>query len=481
MEKEMIKQNKTKLLYRVAGACCMTVGASASDITNNFQRVDRPNILLILADDLGYGDVGVYGCKDIHTPVIDGLARDGMLFTDAYVTHSTCGPSRAGLLTGRHPLRFGFWCNPDYIIPSQGQPNAPLGLPPSEITVAQVLKEAGYRTGIVGKWHLGKHKLLHPMRFGFDSFYGILGAQTWYFDVSRHSETFDGVLRNYEFVKEPEYMTYGFAREAVDFVLSEDSRPWFMFLSFNAPHTPLMPDYWKSGDPIGARGPSNVAAENRLVYKNMVEAMDRSIGRVLNAVNKNGQLGNTLVVFLSDNGGTTISGAYDNGSLRGWKGDVFEGGIRVPFIARWPRVIPPGSRVSQVVSSLDLMPTFAAAAGASLPNNRNLDGVNLIPLFSNLVLPDETRTLFWRKSSGMLAVRQGQFKALLNERGNVMLFDLEKDLSEKTDLSGKFPEVTAELNKKMKVWQAKQPPHMWVTVKDWEGWRKQMGNFGWHD
>jgi arylsulfatase A-like enzyme len=475
----MVFQKKVRQTFRIAGACGFSAVTAVAGAEKKSQGADRPNILLILADDLGYGDIGVHGCKDILTPVIDGLARDGMLFTDAYVTHSTCGPSRAGLMTGRHPMRFGFSTNPDYIIPNQ--PEAPLGLPPSEITMAQVLKGAGYRTGLVGKWHLGHSKSLHPLKFGFDSFYGILGAQNWYFDVNASSGTFKGVLRNYDFVKEPEYLTYGFAREAVDFVTADDARPWFLYLAFTAVHTPLMADTWKQGDPLTNQGPSKIPAENRLVYKNMLEAMDASIGRVLTSLEQTGQAKNTLVVFLSDNGGTKNSGAYNNGPLRDWKGSLFEGGVRVPCMARWPGVIPPGTRSSQVISSLDLLPTFADMAGARLPTDRTLDGVSLVPLFEQQMLPDGVRTLFWRDGRDVLAVRHGNWKAFLDKNGKVMLYDLGKDVSEKADLSAGFPEIAFELRKKMELWQQQLPPDLWIRVDDWDGWRKQMGNFDWDE
>jgi len=477
-------QNRVRKVVGAAGVCGLAAVAPAASFsaggTLKGPGTDshRPNILLILADDLGYADIGVHGCKDIDTPVIDRLAHDGMLFSDAYVTHPTCSPSRAALLTGRHQLRFGFFTNPDYIIPDQ--PGAPLGLPHSEITLAQVLKDAGYRTGMVGKWHLGKPKAHHPLRFGFDSFYGILGAQHWFFDVNKASGTFEGVLRDYEFVIEPEYLTYGFARETVDFVTDKDSRPWFMFLSFTAPHTPLMADTWKPGDPVSGSGPSKVPAENRLVYKNMVEAMDRSIGRVLDAVEQKGQTGNTLVIFLSDNGGTKQTGAYDNGPLRDWKGTIFEGGVRVPFIARWPGVIPPGTRSAQVISSLDLMTTFAAAAGTRPPQDRVLDGISLLPYLKDPAAATVDRSLFWRQH-GRVGLRSGPWKAYLEKNGRISLYHLGKDISEKEDVAAGFPEIASELKKKIELWQQQLPPHLWTRVDDWDGWRKQMGNFDWDD
>lgn len=476
-------QGRFKTVFGAAGVCGLAAVA-AENVSVTVKGSDavsmRPNILLILADDLGYADIGVHGCEDIDTPVLDRLAHDGILFTDAYVTHPTCSPSRAALLTGRHQLRFGFVSNPDYIIPNY--PEAPLGMPLSEITIAQVLKGAGYRTGLVGKWHLGKPKAHHPLRFGFDSFYGILGAQHWFFDVNMHSGTFNGVLRDYEFVIEPEYLTYGFAREAVDFIRAGDPRPWFMFLSFTAPHTPLMADTWKPGDPMSNHGPSDDPAENRLVYKNMVEAMDQSIGRVLDAVEQKGQSGNTLVIFLSDNGGTKITGAYDNGPLRDWKGSIWEGGVRVPFIARWPGVIPPGTRSAQVISSLDFMPTFAEVAGTRPPEDRVLDGISLLPFFADPAA-QQTRTLFWEDGRGRLAIRQGSWKAYLETRGGMALYNLADDLSETTDLAARHPERTERFRTEMTAWKQQMPQAMWTRLPppDWEGWRKQMGNFDWDE
>ena len=323
----------------------------------------KPNILLIVGDDMGYADVGFHGCKDIPTPNLDALAASGVRFTSGYVTGPYCSPTRAGLLTGRYQTRFGHEFNPG------GQDT---GLPLTETTLADRLKAAGYATGLVGKWHLGAEAAMHPQKRGFDEFFGFLGGAHSYFKAG-------GILRGTEPVSEMDYTTDAFGREAVAFIERHKGEPWFLYLAFNAVHTPM-----DATEDRLARFP-NIADKQRRTYSAMMLAMDEVVGRVRRKLSEVGLERNTLVTFISDNGGPAMPGVTVNGSrndpLRGSKRTTLEGGIRVPFIISWPGHVKPGVFGSPAVQ-LDLHATALAAAGVAAKPEWKLDGVNLLPFLS---------------------------------------------------------------------------------------------------
>ncbi len=320
----------------------------------------KPNILLIVGDDMGYGDVGFHGCKDIPTPNLDALAAAGVRFTNGYVSGPYCSPTRAGLLTGRYQQRFGHEFNP-----GTGKD----GLPLTETTLADRLKAAGYVTGIVGKWHLGNLPAMHPQQRGFDEFFGFLGGSHSYL-------TTGGILRGTQPVKEMDYTTDAFGREAQAFIAKHKTEPWFLYLAFNAVHTPM-----QATDGRLAKFP-NIADPRRRTYDAMMLAMDEAIGGVRKKLLESGQEENTLVCFISDNGGPTMKGTTTNGSsnapLRGSKRTTLEGGIRVPFIVSWKGKLKPGV-FDQPAIQLDLTATALAAAGVTIQPEWQLDGVNLLP------------------------------------------------------------------------------------------------------
>jgi len=398
----------------------------------------KPNIVVIVSDDQGYADVGVHGCKDIPTPNLDALARAGARCTDGHVSCPVCSPTRAGLMTGRYQQRFGHEFNP-----APGTVMMPAG----EITLAQLLRRAGYATGIVGKWHLGMLDDQHPMSRGFDSFFGFLSGSHSYIDWRRGQP----ILRGIEPVSEPTYLTEAFAREAIAFIDRNKEKRFFLYLPFNAVHAPL-----EATQRYLDRFPK-IADEKRRTYAAMLSAMDDAIGGVLAAIQRAGVEEDTLVFFFSDNGGPPVN-ASSNGPLRGYKGETWEGGIRVPFFVKWPRRIKPGTVYDRPVIALDVLPTAVAAAGGDLPKDRAIDGVDLMPYLTGEKTGPPHERLFWRMGADRSAVRMGSWKLVRATGGTGGLFDLSKDLGERNDLSEKEPAKRKELEAAFAAWEKEVGP-----------------------
>lgn len=358
---------------------------------------EKPNIIVILLDDLGYADVGFNGSTEILTPNIDRVAEDGVRFSRGYVTHAVCGPSRAGLITGRYQDRFGASRNPLFAPKDSTQ-----GLPLSEETLADALGRGGYTSSIIGKWHLGAHESLYPLNRGFDEFFGFLSGGHQYFpemwtirDKTEAREQWDGyrtrIMRNNGRVEEHEYLTDALSREAVDFVERHAKQtPFFLYLSYNAPHTPM-----QATDKYLSRY-DHIEDEKRRTYAAMVSAVDDGVGELYEALDRHGLTENTLIFFLSDNGGPTPDNASDNSPLRGVKGDFYEGGVRVPYAVSWPAVLPNNMDYDNPVSSLDIFATSVVHAGVE-PLNK-LDGVDLIPFLTGENSAQPHKALFWRNS-----------------------------------------------------------------------------------
>ncbi len=433
-----------------------TVFGSTVALATVGQRLSRagalrkPNILVILADDLGYADVGFNGCQDIPTPNIDSLAQDGVRFTDGYVTHPWCAPTRAGLMTGRYQQRFGFEDNPRFDFKDEIA-----GLPEGEITLAQVLKQVGYVCGLVGKWHLGAHPKFHPIRRGFDEFFGFRGGGHDYF---KSRESLDEPMyqlpleRGFgEWLPLQGYLTFVLAQQAVQFIKRHRDKPFFLYLAFNSPHGPLQA-------PNGyVQKFAHIADKRRQVYAAMVGSLDDAVGQVLKALRDEGLEEETIIFFLSDNGGPI--GERGNGSrnepLRGGKGGLYEGGIRVPFAFQWKGKLPAGKVYEHPVICLDIFATAAAAAGADLPTDRKIDGVNLLPYLrgERSDLPHEH--LFWRVGGGAgLVVRDSRYKLFRRKDGTVELYDLQNDIGEQNNLAKELPEVVERLSKALDAWNS---------------------------
>ena len=422
----------------------------------------QPNILLIVGDDMGYADVGFHGGKEIPTPNLDALAASGVRFTNGYVSGPYCSPTRAGLMTGRYQTRFGHEFNPS---------GATAGLPLSETTIADRLKAAGYFTGLVGKWHLGALPEMHPQKRGFDEFFGFLGGSHDYFKYA-------GVLRGNTPHDESLYLTDAFAREAVDFIKRHKAEPWFLYLAFNAVHTPMQAD-----DARLARF-SHIADTKRRTYAAMMVAMDEAIGQVRQAVANAGLEGDTLVAFISDNGGPAMPGVTVNASindpLRGSKRTTLEGGIRVPFLLSWPGHIQPGVYDKPVIQ-LDLTATALAAAGVPAPTDTQVDGVDLAPFVSGQNTSAPHDTLLWRFGQQM-AIRQGDYKLVRYDvnadtrtgAGNqgvtaAKLYNLADDIGETNDLSSAMPERAQELQAAWDAWNATLAKPLWGSKEGGEG------------
>ena len=419
------------------------------------QSVQKPNVIVILVDDMGYADVGFNGCKDIPTPNIDRIATNGVKFTSGYVTYSVCGPSRAGLLTGRYPQRFGYERNPQY------RPHDPnMGLPKSESTLAETLKKVGYKSGIVGKWHQGADISNHPLNRGFDEFFGHLGGGHAYFPdelTIKDSYSVDNdegksyrtwIMRNHEPIQTKKYLTDEFSDEAVQFVERHQKEPFFLYLAYNAPHGPLQatPEYLD-------RFP-NILNKKRKTYAAMVSAVDDGVGRLLDKLEALNLDKNTIVYFLSDNGGPEQTNGSDNGVLREGKSSIYEGGYRVPFVMQWKGTVSP--RVyDNPVSSLDIFATIAALSKSPIKKDKPLDGVNLIPFLTgkNKSLPHET--IFLRKFDYKeYSVRYKDLKLVLKKDNIPQLFNLKEDIGEQKDIAKEFPDEVQKIDALRKKWDS---------------------------
>lgn len=428
------------------------IAATAASAADRSAR--KPNLIIILTDDQGYHDVGFNGCKDIPTPNLDSIAANGVRFSNGYVSYSVCSPSRAGLLTGRYEQRFGHERNPRF------QPDNPQsGLPLSEATLADVLGKVGYQSGIIGKWHLGAHPDLHPLKRGFNEFFGMLGGGHRYFpeeltikdtnDARNEADSYRlWILRNNTPVKTTRYLTDEFSDEAVRFVTRHKEDPFFLFLAYNAPHGPLQATERYLSRFSGIKNPK------RRTYAAMVSAVDDGVGRLLAKLRELGIENNTLIFYLSDNGGPIDANGSNNDPLRGSKGSPWEGGWRVPFAARWPGVLPKGRVYDQPVISLDIFATIAALAKAPLDPARPLDGVNLIPYLTGSQSGVPHDTIYLRMyDKGAFAVRSGDLKLVIPQRdSSPKLYDLRRDIGESADIAAKDPAALNELEKRRVEW-----------------------------
>jgi len=455
--------------------------ALANEPPNKQSR--RPNIVLIVADDLGYGDIACFrgnarwktvkpapeSVQPAETPHIDRLAAGGLMMTDFHSNDSVCSPTRAAIMTGRYQHRSGvinvlgqFTQATKKLTPPGEEPF--VGLRLSETTMAEVLRNCGYRTACIGKWHLGPLESHQPMDQGFDHFFGTSGGADDNFSmVDTRGRTI--LWRDREAVPASgEYFTDAIASEAIEFMCREDDKPFFVYLSFTAPHLPYfgpndrkLGEQWNNNTQLPAEGPSEHSHE---AYQEIIAALDAAVGRIVTALQKAGLADNTLIVFTSDNGPVDCGSAVP---YRGRKTNLYEGGTRVPTIAYWPGHIAEGGRNSTTAISMDLLPTFAAIAGCDVPAKLKLDGVDLAPLWLRGESP-APRQLFWERGTGVhmhnfdrriFAVRDGNWKLVQGKSdGPLELYDLQIDPRETHDVAAENPQIVARLKKAFDDWKA---------------------------
>lgn len=456
-----------------------------------------PNVLLIVVDDLGFNDITFYGGGigkgSVPTPQIDSIAAQGIHFTRGYTGNASCAPSRAALLTGRYPTRVGFEftpASPQFMkmisgdsFKEENAENYPdpgsLGLPSSELTLPEVLKEKGYHSLAIGKWHLGYNDGLMPNDQGFDEFLGLLGGGGLFLEeddpeVVNSKQDFDPIDRflwpNLQYAvrfnkgdrfKPDSHMTDYLSREAIAAIEANRNRPFFMYLSYNAPHTPLQSEK-RDYDALG-----HIEDHTERTYAGMIRGLDRGIGQVLDSLEKNGLSDNTMVIFTSDNGGADYLGLPDlNKPYRGWKMTLFEGGIRTPYFIRWPEKIAAGSQYNSPVAHIDIFSTVLAAAGLQPPADRVIDGRDILATALDSKQPPLDRPLFWR-SGGYKVVQQDGWKLqLLEHNGKAWLFNLNEDPTEQNNLSASYPEKFSQLRKVLYSLDRQMVGPLWPSLAD---------------
>ncbi|MGB5221487.1 MAG: sulfatase-like hydrolase/transferase [Polyangiales bacterium] len=500
----------TRVKWRIKRDKTMESGKSAYlEAPLSPVAVERPpNIVILLADDLGKYEVSTYGADHIQTPNIDRIGAEGVVFEEGYVTAPTCAPSRAGIMTGRVQNRYGFetqimehyptnwieYISGRWIVDTgefvvKSKPSFPAewqahkqGVPPSEITLAHVLKKYGYATGLVGKWHLGVSRKQVPLERGFDYQFGFNGAfslytpeRNWPHVVNHEHKSFSAqyqwgmgrreeaaILENGKVVREEQYLTYAFRDRMKKFIEDHKEEPFFLYAAFSAPHVPFQApiEYYCQY--------AHVEDDNKRVYYSMISALDDAIGEVHQTIKDAGIEDDTLIFLLSDNGGASYTHATDNGPLKGGKLTQFEGGINVPFMMKWKGKVPAGMRYQHPVSSTDIFATSVAAVGGSLPGDREYDGVDLLPFVNGQAEGVPHQTLYWR-ADHIWAIRDGKYKLILSTRdGWAELYDLEVDKPEQINLKEQMPELYEKLRTLHKEWQdekLKKKP-MWPRIMD---------------
>jgi len=424
---------------------CILTLISCSSINDS-----KPNIIIILADDAGYSDFGFMGSDEIKTPNLDQLALDGVTFNNAYVSASVCSPSRAGLLTGMYQQRFGHECNLDSDVNNSFDPN--------QITIAEALKTEGYTTGLIGKWHLGDKTQNHPLKNGFDYFWGFIsGARNYFYnpnEVNRNS--IRNVVENYSQTKFEGYLTDVLGEKAISFINknNQSNNPFFLFLSFNAPHTPM-----QAKEEVLKKFKDNP----RQVYASMMWSMDEAIGNVIDALKENNQYDNTIIYFLSDNGAAMSNNASPF-PFKGWKGNQFEGGIKTPMIMTWKNKIKSNTQFDGFTSALDIFKTSLEVSNVNDDLMVNADGKNIMNYINDNTIQNEN--LFWRKDK-MATVRSGNYKLIRLNDTSTVLYNIENNFFEDLDLKLIERSIHDSLLRLLSAWEDRLIDPNWIENKDW--------------
>jgi len=424
---------------------CFSLLVSCSTETDS-----KPNIIIILADDAGYSDFGFMGSDEIKTPNLDQLAFDGVTFNNAYVSASVCSPSRAGLLTGMYQQRFGHECNLDSDVNNSFDPN--------QITIAEALKTEGYNTGLIGKWHLGDKTQNHPLKNGFDYFWGFIsGARNYFYDPNEEfRNSIRNVVENYTQTRFDGYLTDVLGDKAIGFINKnhESNNPFFLFLSFNAPHTPM-----HAKDDVLEKFKDNP----RKVYASMMWSMDEAIGNVVEVLKENDQYDNTIIYFLSDNG-AAMSNDASPFPFKGWKGNQYEGGIKTPMIMTWKNKIKSNTQFDGFISALDIFKTSLEASNVNKEYMINADGKNIMNFLNDNNIKNEN--LFWRKDK-MATVRSGDYKLIRLNDTSTVLYNIKKNYFEDFDLKINESQVHDSLLKLLSSWENTLIDPNWIENKNW--------------
>ncbi len=455
---------KKSISALVASVVQLIVPNEAIAVLSNPEKA-KPNFILIIADDLGYADLSLHGSKQIPTPNIDRLAKEGVNFTQGYVSSPVCGPSRAGLMTGRNQVKFGFDNNM-----AENQPGFDpkfQGLPVSEKTIAERLKPLGYVSALVGKWHLGYEPHFHPLKRGFDEFWGYQGGGHDYFTSQPDGKGYLSPIEcNYKTPQPITYLTDDKGDECVDFIRRHKDQPFFLFASFNAPHAPMQ------ATEADLELFKHIKDTKRRTYCAMVHRLDVNIGRIMDALKEEGLDENTLVVFISDNGGPCDQNASINAPLNGQKGILLEGGIRVPFIMRWQGILPEGQLYHHPVTSLDITPTFLELAGGKMADEDDFDGVNLMPYITGQVREQPHKILNWRFTISAV-IREGNWKLVRLPDRLPMLYDLSEDISEQHDVALQNIDRTRSMLRQLGEWDVSLPHPVFLEGAVWK--KQQLG------
>lgn len=464
----------------------------------------KPNIVILMADDLGYFDISLHGNPHIQTKYIDALANDGINCTRAYATAPSCSPSRAGFITGRYQHRFGFenqiherlprnrlelwwarnlldsypWKIKQLATVPREEDRLREGLPPTEITLAEILKKFGYRTGIFGKWHLGSTEHALPHKRGFDQHFGFYASHSLFapegmsgmVDMHNGKDWTDdhiwsgqrngdcAIVRNGQVVADSSYLTQKLADEAIEFIDSNQDQAFFLLVSFNAPHTPFQAPkaYYDQF--------SHIQDPLQRIYLSMIASLDDAVGSIHHKLKTLGLEEDTLIFFLSDNGGAEYTHATSNAPLKGGKITSFDGGLRIPFFIKWKEVLPEGLTFDPMISTLDIFSTICAAANIPLPHDRKYDGVNLLPYWLGEESNLPHKSLFWKGGSAK-GIVQGDWKLLFNEdMESSRLYHISEDPFEQKDLRNQFPKLVQELKLAHKTWYSEMPGPMWPAL-----------------
>ncbi len=469
-----MKNNSSKIFNFSLLTVVITLFLGCKPSQTKESNKNHPNVIVIMTDDLGYTDVGFNGSVDIPTPNIDRIANQGVKFTNGYTPYPVCSPSRAGFMTGRYQQRFGYERNVQY------RPQDPnMGLPQTEKTIPEVMGQVGYTSGVIGKWHLGAHISNHPLNRGFDFFYGHLGGGHRYFpeeltikdSYSINDEPLSyqtWIMRNHQPEETDEYLTDEFSKEAVEFIEKNKKGPFFLYLAYNAPHGPLQATekYLNRFE--------HIQNKKRRTYAAMVSAVDDGVGEILKKLETLNIQKNTIIFFLSDNGGPEQNNGSNNGPLREGKSSIYEGGNRVPFAMQWPDEINP-MVYDYPISSMDILPTIAALTNAPVGVDLPLDGVNILPYLKGKKKGRPHHTLFVRKfDDDLYSVREGDMKLISKKKNSIHeLYDLSNDLSEETDLASKFPDQVKRLDSIRKNWDKQLIDPVFLGLMHTERWQKR--------